>query len=157
MYKCFPFRRYKERQVSLLATSRKDSIFSSQKNPIKCKALSTQWALKTCKFYGVSNTEEQFHLPRKLIAVVHRFLENTLVAASNYYHNHILTSKNCYQLPINFRRKVHHANVLIQNKSASSYLFLPTFLWFTLSEKQKVCATNIDLKKNIYIYICQDK
>ena len=63
----FPFRRYKEKQVSLLAASRKDSIFSSQKNPIKCKALFPQWNLKTCKFYGVSNTEEQSDFPRKLI------------------------------------------------------------------------------------------
>ena len=37
--KGFPFRRHKEKQVSLLAASRKDSMFGSQKNTIKCKAL----------------------------------------------------------------------------------------------------------------------
>ena len=72
--KSFPFRRYKEKQVSLLAASRKDSIFGSQKNPIKCKALFPQWNLKTCKFYAVSNTEEQFDFPRKLIPVARCFL-----------------------------------------------------------------------------------
>ena len=128
--KSFPFRRYKKKQVSLLAALRKDSIFGSQKNPITCKALSSQWNLKRCKFYGVSNTEEQFNLPMKLIPVVHRFIENPLVAASDYYHNHILTSKKCFQLTMNFRRKVNRANVLIQNKSAFSYLFPRTFFVF---------------------------
>ena len=127
--KSFPFHRYKEKQVSLLAAPRKDSIFGSQKNPIKCKPLFPQWNLKIFKFYGVSNNEEQLDFPRKLIAVAHRFLENPLVAASDY-HNHILISKKCYQLPMNFGRKVHRANVLIQNKSASSYIFLPTFFVF---------------------------
>ena len=113
--KSFPFRRYKEKQISLLAALRKDSNFDSQKNPIKRKAPFPQWSLKTCKFNGVSNTEEQFDFPSKLIPVVHRFLEGPLVAASDYYHNHILISKKCY-----FRRKIHHANVLIKNKSAFS-------------------------------------
>ena len=41
-YNCiknFPSRRYKEKQVSLLAASRKDSVFLSQKKPVKYKAL----------------------------------------------------------------------------------------------------------------------
>ena len=76
--------------------------------------------LKTCKFCSVSNNEELFNFPRKLIPVAHRFLENPLVAVSDYYHNHILISKKCYQLPMNFRRNVHRATVLIQNKSAFS-------------------------------------
>ena len=86
--------------------------------------------MKTRKFYSVSNTEEQFDFPRKLIPVAHRFLENPLVAASDYHHNHILIGKKCEQLPMNFRRKVHRANLLIQNKSAFSYLFLPNFHFF---------------------------
>ena len=65
--KTFLFSRHKEKQVSMLAASRKDSILGSLKNPSKCKALFPQWNLKTCKFYGVSNTEEQFDIPRKLI------------------------------------------------------------------------------------------
>ena len=104
----------------MLAALRKDSIFGSQKNPNKRKALFPQCNLKGCKFYGVSNTEEQFDFPRKLIPAAHRFLENSLVAASDYYHNHILISKKFNQLPMNFRRKVHRENVLIQNKCAFS-------------------------------------
>ena len=73
----------------MLVASEKDSIFGSQKNSVKCKELFPQWNLKTCKFYGISNTEEQFDFPRKLIPVAHRFLEDPLVAASDYYHNHI--------------------------------------------------------------------
>ena len=82
----FHFCRYKEKQVSLHAALRKDSIFSSQKNPIKCRALLPQWNMKICKFYGVSNTAEQIDFPGKLIPVAHCFLENPLVAASDYYH-----------------------------------------------------------------------
>ena len=73
----------------MLAALRKDSIFGSQKNPIKCKTLFPQWNLKTCKFCGASNTEEQFHFPNKIITAVHRFLEDSLFAAPDYYHNHI--------------------------------------------------------------------
>ena len=40
--KSFLFRRYKEKQASLLAASRKYSIFDFQKNPIKCKSLFPQ-------------------------------------------------------------------------------------------------------------------
>ena len=115
---------YKEKHVSLLVASRKDSIPVSQKNPVKCKALFPHWNLKTCKFYDVSVTEEQFDFPRKLIPVARRFLENPLVAVSDDHHNHILISKKCYQLPMNFRRKVHRANVLIQIKSAFLLPFL---------------------------------
>ena len=61
--KSFPYSRYKEKQVSLLTPSRKDPIFGSQKNPIKCKALFPQWNLKTCKFCAVLNTEKQFDFP----------------------------------------------------------------------------------------------
>ena len=86
--KSFPFSRCKEKQVSLLA-SRKDSIFGSQKNPIKCKVLFPQWNLKTCKFYCVSNTEEQFNFSMKVIPAGHRFLGDPLVAAPDYYDNHI--------------------------------------------------------------------
>ena len=88
------------------------------------------------------DTEEQFDFPRKLIAVAHRFLESSLLPASDYYHNHNLISKKCYQLHMNFRRKAHRANVLIQNKSVFSFRL---FLCFTFSEKQKLFATNIDL------------
>ena len=76
------------------------------------------------------DTEEEFDFPRKLIAVAHRFLKNPLLTASDYYHNYNLISKKCYQLPMNFRRKAHRPNVLIQNKSAFSYLFLPAFFVF---------------------------
>ena len=69
--KMFPIRRYKRKQLSLLATSRNYSIFGSQKNPIKCKALFRQWNLEICKLYGVSSTEEQFDFPRQLIPVAH--------------------------------------------------------------------------------------
>ena len=69
----------------MLTTLWKDNIFGSHKNPIKCKALFPQWNLKKCRLYGVSNTEDQFHFPRKLIPVANRFLENQLVAASDYY------------------------------------------------------------------------
>ena len=79
--------------MSLLAALWKDCIFGSQKNLIKCKALFPQWNLKTCKLYGVSNTEEQFDFPRKLIPQAHRFFEKPLTAASDYYHNHILISR----------------------------------------------------------------
>ena len=76
--KSFPFHRYKQKKVSLLAASWKDSIFGFQKNSIKCKALFPQWNPKTCIFYGVLNTEEQFDLPRKLIPVAYRFLKNPM-------------------------------------------------------------------------------
>ena len=69
------------------------SIFGSQKSPIKCKALFPKWNLKTCKFCAVSNTE-QFDFPRKLIPAAHRFLEDSLVAASDYYHNHTFQEWN---------------------------------------------------------------
>ena len=65
--KSFLFSRYKGKQVSLVAVSRKDSLLGFQKNPIKCKALFPQWNLKACKFCGVSNTEKQFDFPRKII------------------------------------------------------------------------------------------
>ena len=65
--KSFPFSRYEEKRVHLLAASLKDSIFGSQKNLMKCKALFPQWNLKTCKVNGVSNTEEQFDFPRRKI------------------------------------------------------------------------------------------
>ena len=94
MYKTFPFSRYKEKQVSLLVASWKDSIFGSQKNPIKSKALFPQWNLKICQFYDVSNTEAQFDFPRKIIPAAHRFLEDSLVTAPDYYHNHIFKKKN---------------------------------------------------------------
>ena len=71
--KSFPFCRYKEKQVSLIAASRKNSIFCSQKNPNKYKALFPQWNLKTCKFYDVSNTEAQFDFRRKFVPVAHNF------------------------------------------------------------------------------------
>ena len=61
----------------------------SQKNSIKCKAIFPWWNLKTCIFYDVSNTEEQFNFPRKLIPVAHRSIENPVVAASGYYQNYI--------------------------------------------------------------------
>ena len=38
---------------------------------------------------GVLNTEEQFDFPRKIIPIANRFLEDPLVAAPDYYHNHI--------------------------------------------------------------------
>ena len=38
---------------------------------------------------GASNTEEQFDFPRKIIPATHRFLEDPLVAAPDYYHNNI--------------------------------------------------------------------
>ena len=70
--KIFPFSRYK---VSLLIASQKDSIFDSQKNPIKCKTL----------FPVVLQT-----LKNSLIFLAtHRFLEDPLVAAPDYFHNHI--------------------------------------------------------------------
>ena len=71
-----------------------------------------RWNLKTCKFYGVPNTKEQSDFPTRLIPVAHRFLENPLVAVSEYYHNHILISKKFYQLSTSFRREVHRANVI---------------------------------------------
>ena len=138
MYKNFPFHWYKKNQVLFLAASPKDSISGTQKNSIKCYALFPQQNLKTSKFYGVSNTEEQFDFPRKLISVAHCFLEKPLVAASDYYHNHLLISKICYQLPMNFQRKVHCAIVLIQKKSAFSYLFLPTFFVFHFFWEAKI-------------------
>ena len=36
-----------------------------------------------------SNTEEQFDFARKIILATHRFLEDPLVPARDYYHNHI--------------------------------------------------------------------
>ena len=50
--KSFTRSKYKEKQGTLLAASWKDSIISSQKNPIKCEALFPQWYLKACKFYN---------------------------------------------------------------------------------------------------------
>ena len=38
---------------------------------------------------GASNTEEQFGFLRKIIPAAHRFLEDPLVAAPDYNHNHI--------------------------------------------------------------------
>ena len=38
---------------------------------------------------SASNTEEQFDFPRKIIPATHRFLEDSLVAAPDYYHNNI--------------------------------------------------------------------
>ena len=38
---------------------------------------------------GASNTEEQFDFPRKIIPATHRFLEDPLVPARDYYQNHI--------------------------------------------------------------------
>ena len=96
-----------------------------------------RWNLKTCKFYGVPNTKEQSDFPTRLIPVAHRFLEDPVVPVSEYYHNHILISKKFYQLSMNFRRKVHCANVLIQNKSAFSYLLLPTFFYISSFPKNK--------------------
>ena len=61
--KSFPFRRYNEKQVSLVVTSWKDSIFGSQKNPVKCKALFPWWNLKTCIFYGALNTKDSLIFP----------------------------------------------------------------------------------------------
>ena len=139
----FSFRWYKEKQVVGSCFAER-FIFGYQKNAIKCNAFFPQWNLKRCKFYGVWNIEEQFDFPRKLIPVAHRFLEKALVAA-DYYHNHILISKKCYQLPMNFRRKVDRANVLIQNNLRPPTFSFRLFLCFTFSEKQKLCAINIDL------------
>ena len=40
---------------------------------------------------GASNTEEQFGF-KKIIPAAHRFLKVPLVAAPNYYHNHIFNN-----------------------------------------------------------------
>ena len=40
-------------------------------------------------FCGASSTEEQFDFPRKIIPTAHRVLEDPLVEAPDYYHNHI--------------------------------------------------------------------
>ena len=56
----------------MLVVSQKDSIFGSQKISVKCKERFPHWNLKTCKFYGISNIEEQFDFPRKLIPFFRR-------------------------------------------------------------------------------------
>ena len=88
------------------------------------------------------------------MSVAHSFLENPLVATSDCYHNHILISKKCYQLPMNFRRKIN-ANVMIQNKSAFSFLPSPSDLFcVSLFLRNKIYVQLILIFK--YIYICTD-
>ena len=62
--------------------------------------------------------------------------------------------KKLYQLLLNIRRKIHHATVLIQNKTAFSTFSFGPFLCFSLfAEKQKLYATNFKLiLKYIHIY-----
>ena len=96
-------------------TSRNNSIwymlggkipfFVSQKMPVNCKALFPRWKLKICKSYGVSNIEELFPF------AAHCFLEDLLVAASDYYQNHIFQEWNFDEQKIlsisEERRKIH--------------------------------------------------
>ena len=147
MYKKFFFSQI-QREATLVASCFvEDPIYGSQKNPIKCKALFPQCNLKTWLFYGVKNTEEQSDFFKNLIP------ENLLVAFSEYYHNHILISKKYYQRLMNFWKKVHRANVLIQNKSAFSYYFLPTFFVFHFFWYIYIYIYYIIYILYIYIYI----
>ena len=132
-----------------LAGSWRDSIFGSKKNHIKCKALFLQWNLKTCKFFSISNTEKHFDFSRKILPVAHRFLEDSLVAASDYYHTFQewrFDKRKILSTSYKFSNKDtsrSHATVLMQNKSAFSYIFLPTFSVLHICWESKIgcCLT----------------
>ena len=118
-----------------LQHKRKWSVASISRSHLSIgSTISLKPCLNLCSFKWLKFNLRRVSSLRSLVSCIAKTefsfaLIKLRIISINFQEWHFDTQKNC-QLPLNFRRKINHAIVLIRNKTAFYYLFLPTFFVF---------------------------